>query len=897
MIVSKDTNMTTYIKLLRELDRTDLPVAGGKGANLGALTRAGLPVPPGFCISTAAYRSFVKTNELDLELKRILDATQMDDPVALDAAADAIRASFEEGQMTRDMIVEIRQAYAGLGAAPVPVAVRSSATAEDLPDLSFAGQQDTYLNILGADSLLQAVVRCWASLWTARAIAYRARNAIAHDDVSLAVVVQQMVPSEASGVLFTANPLTGKRSETVIDATLGLGEALVSGQVEPDHYVVSSASGEILSRSLGAKALSIQGQPGGGTITLHNSAAKQQALPDEQISALTQLGQQAQAHFGSPQDLEWGWAGGRLYVLQSRPITSLYPLPAGMQDEPREVLLSFGVWQGMLDPYTAIGQDVFSCLVSGIGGVLGAQIGPQEQRVFLPAGERLFVNLTGLLGNPTGRALAKTFLTAIDPVSAEILEALPQAPNPASEKSFKLADQLKLARGVAPLIGNVLFNLLWPERGLARLDANIRAQLAEIQSECQSAPSLPALIEIIETLDMPARMMPRLVGGIAAGQAPYQILLRQAEAIPGGTELLMGLARGLPNNVTTQMDLDLWQTSQAIRANPAAAEHFNITEVEDLVAEYQAGQLPNAAQNAIEHFLAHYGMRGIAEIDLGRARWREQPASVFQSLKSYLHIAVAASPQAIFERGAEHATVAQAQLIAAFRQKPGGIFKAWLVRFATRRFRALGGLRETPKFFVVRLLGHFRSALLVAGQKLVAEGRLNASEDVFYLHLWELKALGSGEIRDWQTLVSERRANYARELRRKRVPRIMLSDGTAFYDAPHSAAADDPNALTGSPVSAGVVEGMVRVVLNPHGAQLVPGEILVCPATDPAWTPLFLSAGGLVMEVGGMMTHGSVVAREYGIPAVVGVREVTTRLQTGQRVRVDGSSGVITILV
>jgi len=887
--------MTTYIKLLRELDRTDLPIAGGKGANLGALTRAGLPVPPGFCVSTSAYRRFLETNQLDLELKRILDATRMDEPASLESAADAIRVRFEQGQMSTEMSAEIRQAYADLGSTPMPVAVRSSATAEDLPDLSFAGQQDTYLNILGMDNLLQAVIRCWASLWTARAIAYRSHNAIAHDDVSLAVVVQQMVPSEASGVLFTANPLTGKRSETVIDATLGLGEALVSGQVEPDHYVVSSASGGILSKTLGAKALSIQGQPGGGTITLHKSAVEQQALPDEQIRALTQLGQQAQAHFGSPQDLEWGWAGGRLYVLQSRPITSLYPLPDRMLA--REVLLSFGVWQGMLDPYMPIGQDVFSGLVSGIGAVLGAQIGPREQRVFLPAGERLFVNLTGLLANPTGRALAKTFLTAIDPVSSEILEALTQAPDPAPEKSFKLADQLKLARGIAPLIGNVLFYLLWPERGRARLEASIQAQLAKIQSECQAARSLPELIEIIETLDTPAQMMPRLVGGIAAGQAPYQILLRQAEAIPGGAELLMGLARGLPNNVTTQMDLELWQTSQAIRADQAAAAHFNISEVDKLVAEYQSGVLPAAAQNAIEHFLTHYGMRGIAEIDLGRARWREQPASVFQSLKSYLHIAEEASPQAIFERGAEQAALAQTHLIAAFRQKAGGVFKAWLVRFATRRFRALGGLRETPKFFVVRLLGHFRSALLAAGQKLVADGKLSTQEDVFYLHLWELKALGNGEIRDWQALVSERRANYARELRRKRVPRIMLSDGTAFYDAPHSAAADDPNVLTGSPVSAGVVEGMVRVVLDPRGAQLLPGEILVCPATDPAWTPLFLSAGGLVMEVGGMMTHGSVVAREYGLPAVVGVRDVTTRLQTGQRVRVDGSSGVITIIV
>ena len=349
-----------YIKSLTELNRADLPIAGGKGANLGALIQAGLPVPPGFCITTPAYRAFVEINKLEAEIHQILARPgwmiplRWRQPPTPSAPASSMDRCPLPWQMksARRMPILIHP--------PGPVAVRSSATAEDLPDLSFAGQQDTYLNILGEDALLDAVIRCWASLWTARAIGYRARNQISHDEVALAVVVQQMVQSEASGVLFTANPLTGKRSETVIDATLGLGEALVSGQVEPDHYVVDSVRGKILGKTLGAKALSIQGQAEGGTITLHHSAADRQALPDEQILALSRLGQQAQTYFGSPQDMEWAWANGNLYVVQSRPVTSLYPLPAGMADEPLEVLLSFGVWQGMLDPYTPLGQDMFS---------------------------------------------------------------------------------------------------------------------------------------------------------------------------------------------------------------------------------------------------------------------------------------------------------------------------------------------------------------------------------------------------------------------------------------------------------------------------------------------------------------------------------------------------------
>jgi pyruvate,water dikinase len=938
-----------FIKLLTELTRGDLAIAGGKGANLGALIQARLPVPPGFCISTNAYRFFVETNGLEAELRPILQATQMDDPVSLEAASESIRACFGRGKMPPALADEIRGAYAALtpshhpkgfngrhphplapspaagegeqtenlgvmggktahntqifGTSPLKggwemVAVRSSATAEDLPDLSFAGQQDTYLNILGEDSLLDAVIRCWASLWTARAIGYRARNQIDQAAVALAVVVQQMVQSEASGVLFTVNPLTGRRSETVIDATLGLGEALVSGQVEPDHYVVECGGGEkILSKTLGAKALSIQGQAGGGTITIHHSAASQQALPDEQILALVRLGQQAQAYFGGPQDMEWAWADGRLYVVQSRPVTSLYPLPAGVKAETFEVLLSFGVWQGMLDPYTPIGQDVFATLVAGMGKLFGVEVKADEQRVFLPAGERLFVNITGLLKNPIGRAVAELFISAIDPVSKAILVEVLKDPHLATEQKISFGGRLRLLRGVAPLVGNVLFNIIGPARGRARLERQIEAALADAQKACTTAYHLPELIENIEAVAarMPRQMLPRLVGGIAAGQAPFQILLRQAAAIPGGPELTMELTRGLPHNVTTEMDLALWRTSQAIRADSSAAAHFSQTEIETLVAEYRQNQLPAAAQAAIGQFLAVYGMRGVGEIDLGRPRWREEPQSIFQVLKSYLEIAPEASPEAMFQRGAEKAEQAREQLVEAF-QKTGGWPKKQMAKGMTRRVRELGGLRETPKFFIVRMLGHIRQALLAAGQPLAAAGRLAEAEDVLFLHLGELKALGNGENRDWKALVAERRATYARELRRRQIPRIMLSDGTALYEAPASSVGGDGNALSGSPVSAGVVEGTVRVVLDPHGVQLIPGEILVCPATDPAWTPLFLAAGGLVMEVGGMMTHGSVVAREYGIPAVVGVSQATTRLQTGQRVRVDGGRGVVELL-
>jgi pyruvate,water dikinase len=885
-----------YVKNLNELTRTDLPSAGGKGANLGALIHAGLPVPGGFVVTTKGYRDFVAVNRLDDRVQRILTDTRADDPASLDEASRGIQAVFQTGKIPDDLQAEILTAYGTLDAALAAVAVRSSATAEDLPDLSFAGQQDTYLNIVGEYDLLAAVVNCWASLWTARAIGYRAHNAISHSDVALAVVVQRMVQSEASGVLFTANPLTGKRAETVIDATLGLGEALVSGQVVPDHYVVDREAGLILQKTLGDKALTITGVDGGGTVTTQIAASYRQALPDDRILELAELGRQAEESFGSPQDMEWALADGQLFVVQSRPVTSLYPLPPAAPDGKKEVLLSFGVWQGMLDPYTPLGQDTFRYLVVGFARKFGGDADPREQRVMLTAGGRLFVNLTGLLQNPIGRDVLDIFISSIDPETSKILAELLKDPRFSTLSPFHLKDRLNLMRVAFSLAGNAIRNILAPARGRLRLEKSIDEILENTRKACDSASDLAALLRVFEetTAVMPTRMMPALVGGIASGQAPYQILLRKLD-IPGGHGLLVELTRGMAHNVTTQMDLKLWETSHQIKSDLAAAEYFLSAPVETLVDDYHQGGMPAAAQLAIEKFLSVYGMRGVGEIDMGRPRWRENPSNLFQALKSYLGIDPAAGPDIIFRKGVAKADEAEKSIVDAMRKKPFGLVKARVVKAMLHAFRELGGLRETPKFFVVRLLSIYRSALLTEGEKLVARGVLASAEDVMYLHLWELKELAEGATSDWIAMAEERRSDYDRELRRRRIPRIMLSDGTAYYDAPMPAG-DDLNTLSGSPVSAGVVEGIVRVVFDPHGVQLQPGEILVCPATDPAWTPLFLAAGGLVTEVGGMMTHGSVVAREYGIPAVVGVREATSRLKTGQRVRVDGSKGIVRVV-
>lgn len=387
-----------------------------------------------------------------------------------------------------------------------------------------------------------------------------------------------------------------------------------------------------------------------------------------------------------------------------------------------------------------------------------------------------------------------------------------------------------------------------------------------------------------------------LLGG---GMAPLTLLNRLARDLPNGPQLVLTITRGLPHNVTTEMDLALWETARQIQADPAGQAQFQSQSATDLANACLAGTLPPASQQAIAHFLARYGMRGLAEIDIGRARWREEPAQLMHVLQSYLAITdPAQAPDAVFARGAQAAAAATAELAAALRQAGGlrGRLKARLVPPAARRVREFAGFRESPKFYIVRLLGLARAALLASGAELTAAGLLARPEDIFFLRVAELTALAGGQSGDWRALVAQRQQRYATEQRRRLVPRLLLSDGQAFYEGTAAGPAGETTALSGTPVSPGVAEGAVHVVLDPRGVQLAPGEILVCPGTDPAWTPLFLAAGGLITEVGGLMTHGSVVAREYGIPAVVGVPQATTRLHTGQRIRLDGSTGQIALL-
>ena len=880
-----------------------LEAAGGKGMNLVRLTRAGFLVPPGFIISTDAYREFVSANRWLPEILSGVVDLSAEDASALERISAQIRVAFSAGKIPENLEAAIRAAYAEIG--NQPVAVRSSATAEDLPDLSFAGQQDTYLNIIGAESLLEAVINCWSSLWTARAIGYRIRNGIDHNEAALAVIVQEMVQSETSGVLFTANPLTGLRTESVIDATLGLGEALVSGQVEPDHYVVDTLNLRILTKTLGAKKISTRGKTSGGVETIEEAAdAERQALADEEILQLAKLGQQIQQEYDFPQDIEWALAENKIYVLQSRPITSLYPLPKESLN-PLIVWFSFGSVQGLLGAMTPLGQDAIRMAFSGAGKLFGTQIRYDQTDVLVPAGERLWIKISDLLRNPIGARIYQTFLGFGEPSVRQILQGLASEPRLGTGKGRLELSTIGVLLGFfLPILGRAAINVHDPLKARARFQAYIESQLVhpDVRGEDQYT-RLAQRLEFMQSNISTTlyRLLPRFIPLLGPAMVSLNLLTqvagdeKAARTDHGFSAPALEVTRGLPNNVTTEMDIVLWRTAKAIQQDPDSIRMFLDSDARTLASHYLNGTLPEVAQTAITDFMKRYGMRGLAEIDMGQLRWREEPTAVLQTLQSYLQIPDEMSPDLLFERGASAAELALEQLAVQARRGFGGSLKEKIVRAAGRRIRMLMGLRESPKFFIIRLMGIIRNELLASGDEFAKEGMIEKPEDLFFLHFSELQALSQQEARDWRALIAERRSLYDRENRRKQVPRVLVSDGRAFYEGLGSGT-DTGDVMAGSPVSPGVAEGIVHVIFDPRGAHLAPGEILVCPGTDPAWTPLFMAAGGLITEVGGMMTHGSVVAREYGIPAVVGVHQATSRLKDGQRIRIDGTTGKVILL-
>ncbi|MGW2823705.1 rifamycin-inactivating phosphotransferase [Streptomyces sp. NPDC001443] len=862
-----------YVRDLHEVDETQVAVVGGKGAQLGGLARIeGVDVPDGFCVTTDAFRRIMAEAPSIDGLLDGLSRVAPDDRETIRTLSAQIRRIIEEIAVPGDLAAEITAALARFGERSA-YAVRSSATAEDLPTASFAGQQDTYLNVVGPTEILRHVSRCWASLYTERAVTYRRRNGIDDRTVHMAVVVQQMVFPEASGILFTADPVTGNRKVSTVDAGFGLGEALVSGLVNADVFKVRD--GEVVARTISAKQLAMHALPAGGTqeVTVEAQRQERPALTDAQVVRLVRLGRRIEVHFGRPQDIEWCLVDDGFRIVQSRPITTLFPVPEST-DQEKHVYVSVGHQQMMTDPMKPLGLSMWR---------LTAMVAMHE------AGGRLFVDVAPRLASPASRAALLEVMGRGDPLVRDALETV------LGHEEF-VPPPLETGPG-APPTGGVSTPPGADPAIVPELIERSRASIAALERDIRSKTG-PALFDfLLEAFEEHKRILgdPLNMQAIMAGMEATWWLNDKLWEWLGEKNAADTLTLSAPDNITSEMGLELLDVADVIRPHTEVVAFLRGVRVEDEgflddLVKFAGG---TEARDAVEGYLDRYGMRCVGEIDITRPRWSEHPTALVPVILDNVRNFEPGVAERRFEQGRRKAAQKEAEVLARLRALPDGDRRADATKRMIDQVRAFAGYREYPKYGIVRRTFLYKRALLEEAERLVRAGVLAEREDVFYLSFQEFHdVVRTNQVDDG--LVRRRKEEF-RSYGALTPPRVLTSDGEAVTGAYRRDDVPD-GALVGLPVSAGTVEGRARVILDMAEADLEAGDILVTPFTDPSWSPLFVSVAGLVTEVGGLMTHGAVIAREYGLPAVVGVEGATRLIRDGQRIRVHGTDGYIEIL-
>jgi phosphohistidine swiveling domain-containing protein len=883
----------TYIRWFDEICAADVGLVGGKGANLGEMVAAGVPVPPGFCLCAQAYRDFLRAARLEEPIRSILAETCQDEPTEVEVNSARIRDLFLQQTVPPDIAKQLSESYERLAgelgredASTVPVAVRSSATAEDLPTASFAGQQDTYLNVCGTGELVDCVRKCWASLWTARAVTYRARQGFDHNKVYLAVVVQAMIDSEISGILFTANPITGNQEEAVINASWGLGEAIVSGLVTPDTFTVRKSDGRILSRQIASKERTIEYAREGGTVERDTPADLRdvQAISDDQLAELAALGHRVEDHYQKPQDIEWAYAHGRLYVLQSRPITTL---AAKEEEAPAPTEYNRTMFVELFpDPLSPF----FS---SAIEALLHRMLDFSFQTLTLqpPKGMEavaVFYNQPYFNREYISRALEPLPPWLREQMTAQIV-------NPFTRYKEGPRGRLNLAY-LKVAAQFILFMVTFP-RQLPRWVSRYQAEVSEVAA-------LP--LDELSDEEIAARIQ-KLVFGTVSRLLNYDFLMislcnRTYENLgrllkpyfaESTHELRIRLISGVTGNATVETNKALWDLAQKAKSSAT---------VSDVLRRYDAGQVRDHLEQtpdgrdfltALDDFLRVYGHREI-RMDIFYPTWVEDPAPVFSFVRGYLDTDEAHSPhlqqQRLVQERQDLMKMVKARLSRDFR----GRFVIWpAFRWALKHTQIHTRERDTMHFELTRVFPPFRRMILELGRRWSEQGLLAEQGDIFFLTLDEAADVAQSP-RPMHQLVADRRAEF--EANKGRAWPDIIRGGEELLAEGREAVEVSEGQLGGLGASPGVATGVARVIRGPEEfGKLKTGDILVAPLTNPVWTPLFAIASGVVTEVGGMLSHGAIVAREYGIPAVMGIPGATGLVPEGKRVKVDGNKGIVSL--
>ncbi|MEC3609338.1 phosphoenolpyruvate synthase [Bacillus glycinifermentans] len=870
--------MSSLVLGFHEMEKTQFLLVGGKGLHLGELSKIqGIQVPEGFCVTTAGYQKAIKQNETLQTLLDQLNMLKVEDRDQIGEISRKIRKTIMEVKIPSDVVKAVSHYLSQFGDEHA-YAVRSSATAEDLPHASFAGQQDTYLNVIGKEAILQHISKCWASLFTDRAVIYRMQNEFDHSQVYISVIIQRMVFPQASGILFTADPITSNRKLLSIDAGFGLGEALVSGLVSADCYKVQE--GEIVDKRIATKKLAIYGRKEGGTETkqINPDQQKTQTLTDGQILQLARIGRQIEAYFGQPQDIEWCLADDTFYIVQSRPITTLYPIPEA-DDQENHVYVSVGHQQMMTDPMKPLGLS-FWLLTT-----------PINMRI---AGGRLFVDVTPMLASPASRETILK-LGQSDPLIKDALMTVLERGDfikklPSDEKEMSPG---KSTKGMPPADYQTLID--YDPTIVSDLIKRSQTSIEELKQNIQTKSGSDLFDFILEDIQQLKKSLsdPQSFGVIMTAMNASTWINENMNKWLGEKNAADTLSQSVPNNITSEMGLALLNVADVIRPYPEVIDYLQHVKDDNFLDELAKFDGGRETRDAIYDYLSKYGMRCPGEIDITKTRWSEKPITLVPLILGNIKNFEPNESHRKFEQGRRVALQKEQEILERLKQLPDGEQKAKETKRMIGLIRNFIGYREYPKYGMIHRYFVYKQALLKEAEKLEQAGIIHEKEDIYYLTFEELHKAVRTNTLDYQ-IISKRKDEY-KLYEKLTPPRVITSDGEIIageYKRENLPA----EAIAGLPVSSGVIEGRARVILNMEDADLENGDILVTAFTDPSWTPLFVYIKGLVTEVGGLMTHGAVIAREYGLPAVVGVENATKLIKDGQRIRVHGTEGYIEIL-
>lgn len=855
-----------------------LHLVGGKGQSLIRMAQIGLPVPPGFVLTVEFFTAWINELKLTDEWKAFKKADELD----LEKCSDALKKKALELKFNDFQKGEIKKALESLSDSKL-FAVRSSSPEEDLEGFSFAGGYETFLGVT-SENIFEKVRLAFVSCLDYRVQCYKLAHGFNVLEPRIAVVVQEQIDSEVSGVVFSINPLTNNYDEVVFNANWGLGESVVSGACTPDTVIVDKWKMQVKNRAVGPKEARILLLEDGGTRVVEEEKNSELCLSDGTALSITRYVKTLEDIFRKPVDIEFAVTKDKEYILQARPITSYIPLPEELltpPGKPKKLFIDVSlVVQALEKPISQMGCSILGRIGKSAGKrFYGVEYFSDKRKGFARiAGGRLYVELSKVFAFYSVESIAAK-VENLDTVVANSIRSLDS-----KEYGYDLSPKLltmpfTLVPNLAKILPKIIHARAFPYKAHVATQKALEEFKLDIDKAAKEKESISKLVDNL--FDITARFITDYSIPCFLGSRYALERMKKAARIMD-QEVLKKLELALPHNVTTEMGLEIFQLSKLLKSNNAKLNPD---------APLKDQELPDEFRNRWEQFIERYGHRGPGELDIASQRYRENPESLLQQIQSLSQLKNGKNPQSRFEEGVKEREETY-QLIC---DRLKDIDKSKLNRFRAtyNAWEMLGGYRELHKYCVIYMFDRVRQRLLKDAEKLVEKGQLDNVNQIFDLSLEDLDKHGPWSKEDLRAIV-EKNTEFTDRLKNvSRLPALIDSRGQIIRPKPSTM---EDGVVVGAPISSGVVRGKIKVLHNPNEKPLEPGEILVARSTDPGWTPLFVNAGGLILEVGGLLQHGALVAREYGLPCVGGVIGATHLWEDGVTVEVNGDTGTVKIV-